>query len=112
MAARTGGMRLAPNGTRICPAAAALDVVGERWSLLVVRELGYGVHRFDQIVRFTGAPRDVLADRLRKLVAEGVIERRPYCERPKRFEYHLTERGERLRPVLDALSRWGSASAP
>src|SRR2546428_12624849 len=58
-----------------CSLAAALDVLGERWSLLAVREIGYGVHRFARIAGYTGASRDILADRLRKLEAAGVIER-------------------------------------
>ncbi|MFF1823525.1 winged helix-turn-helix transcriptional regulator [Kribbella sp. NPDC058245] len=92
---------------RACPVAASLEVLGERWTLLAIRELSYGVHRFDQIVRNTGASRDKLADRLRKLAAAGVIERRQYSERPPRFEYHLTAAGEELRPVLLGLALWG-----
>jgi DNA-binding HxlR family transcriptional regulator len=96
-----------PSGPRHCSMAAALGILGERWSLLVVRELGYGVHRFDQIVAFTGAPRDILATRLRRLEAEGIVERREYSQRPRRFEYHLTRAGRELLPVLIALSQWG-----
>ena len=73
-----------------------------------VRELDYGVHRFDRIARFTGASRDILADRLRKLEEAGVVERRQYSEHPPRFEYHLTAAGQELRPVLLALGEWGS----
>jgi DNA-binding HxlR family transcriptional regulator len=104
-------MAAAPPGRRACPVAASLQIVGERWSLLIVREIGYGVRRFDQIVSYTGAPRDILTDRLRKLEAAGVIERRQYSERPRRFEYYLTEAGRQLRPVLLALSEWGSVWA-
>ena len=93
---------------RACPMAAALQLLGERWTLLAVRELNYGVHRFDQIARFTGASRDILADRLRKLEEAGVVERRQYCEHPPRFEYHLTAAGTELRPVLLSLAEWGS----
>lgn len=92
---------------RACPAAAALSVVGEKWALLTIRELFYGNHRFDQIVRNTGAPRDRLAARLRALTAAGVVERRMYQERPQRFEYHLTAAGRDLRPVLLTLLQWG-----
>jgi DNA-binding HxlR family transcriptional regulator len=67
----------------------------------------YGVHRFEQIATYTGASRDILADRLRKLESEGIVERRQYSERPPRFEYHLTDAGEELRPILLALSQWG-----
>ena len=94
-----------PPAPRPCPIAAALGVVGERWSLLAIRELGYGVHTFDRIARFTGASRDILTDRLRKLETAGVVERRRYSEHPPRFEYHLT--GRALLPVLLSLGQWG-----
>lgn len=92
---------------RPCSAAAALELVGSRWALLTVRELLFGNHRFDQIARNTGAPRDRLALRLRALEAAGVVERRPYSERPIRFEYHLTQAGRDLAPVVGALRAWG-----
>lgn len=92
---------------RACSIAAALTFLGEKWSLLVVRELSLGVHRFDEIRRNTGAPRDILTDRLRRLEESGVLERRQYQERPARFGYHLTAAGKELRPILLALSQWG-----
>jgi DNA-binding HxlR family transcriptional regulator len=92
---------------RACSIAAALTILGEKWSLLVVRELALGVHRFDEIQRNTGAPRDILADRLRKLEREGVLDRRVYQERPVRHGYHLTAAGKELRPILLSLSQWG-----
>ena len=96
-----------PLGVRPCSLAAALDVLGEKWSLLALREIGYGVHRFARIAGYTGASRDILADRLRKLEDAGVIERRQYSEHPPRHEYHFTEAGRELFPVLLALSLWG-----
>src|SRR6185312_7853308 len=69
---------------RPCSMAAALEVVGERWSLVALREIGYGVHTFARIAAYTGASRDILADRLRKLEADGIIERRLYSEHPPR----------------------------
>lgn len=96
---------------RACSAAAALRVVGERWSMLVLRELFYGVRRFDAIARATGAPRNILTARLRHLESEGVIERRLYDERPPRYEYHLTAAGRDLLPVLLALMAWGDRHA-
>ena len=87
--------------------AAALQLVGEKWSLLAVREIAFGNHRFDAIARNTGAPRDRLAARLRALEAAGVIERRRYRDHPPRFEYHLTTSGRDLRQVLQALRAWG-----
>ena len=103
------GIRLAdlPMGVRPCSLAAALDILGERWSLLAVREIGYGVHRFARIAGYTGASRDILADRLRKLEAAGIIERRQYSEHPPRNEYHLTGAGRELLPITLALSEWG-----
>ncbi|GAA2171166.1 helix-turn-helix domain-containing protein [Agrococcus versicolor] len=95
---------------RPCPVAASLELVGERWALLVVRELWLGAHRFTQIVRGTGAPRDRIAARLRALEAAGVVERRPVGA-AGRHEYHLTAAGMDLAPVLEALLAWGRAHA-
>lgn len=92
---------------RICSIADALEVVGERWSLLVLRELGFGVHRFKDIQVNTGAPRETLALRLRKLEEAGVIERRRYSDHPPRDEYVLTAAGRDLSPVLAGLREWG-----
>ena len=92
---------------RPCSIAAALTVIGEKWSLLVVRELALGVHRFDEIQANTGAPRDILTTRLRRLEESGVLERRQYQERPVRFGYHLTPAGKELRPILLSLTAWG-----
>jgi DNA-binding HxlR family transcriptional regulator len=92
---------------RSCTIAASLAVIGEKWSLLVVRELSLGVHRFDAIARNTGAPRDILTSRLRRLEAEGVVEKRLYQEHPPRYEYRLTPAGNELRPILLALAEWG-----
>jgi DNA-binding HxlR family transcriptional regulator len=92
---------------RACSIADALEVVGERWSLLVLRELGFGVHRFRDIQINTGAPRETLALRLRKLEQAGVIERRRYCDHPPRDEYVLTGAGRELLPVLATLREWG-----
>jgi DNA-binding HxlR family transcriptional regulator len=92
---------------RTCSIARTLDLVGEKWALLAVREVFLGNHRFDEMVRRIGAPRDTLAARLRTLVAAGIIERRQYSEHPARFEYHLTNAGRELYPVILTLMRWG-----
>ena len=92
---------------RPCSIADTLGVIGEKYSLLVLREIFYGVRRFDAITRNTGAPRDVLAARLRHLVEAGVLEKVPYSERPPRFEYRPTAAGRELRPVLLMLMAWG-----
>jgi len=96
---------------RPCPVAAALDVVGERWALLVVREIALGARRFDEIVRGTGAPRDRVAARLRSLERAGVLTRDRYQDSPPRHEYRLTDSGHALLPVLDALLAWGKVHA-
>jgi DNA-binding HxlR family transcriptional regulator len=94
-------------GPRPSPITTALELVGERWSLLIIRELFYGVRRFDGIVRATGAPRNILTNRLRWLEDAGIVERELYSERPPRYEYLLTEAGSELLPVLLALQGWG-----
>jgi DNA-binding HxlR family transcriptional regulator len=101
------GMAELPLQVRPCSLAAALEIVGERWSLLVLREIGYGVHRFARIAGYTGVSRDILADRLRKLEAAGVVERRQYSEHPPRYEYHFTQSGRELFPAMLALAQWG-----
>ncbi|MFC6599922.1 winged helix-turn-helix transcriptional regulator [Kitasatospora paranensis] len=92
---------------RECSIARTLDVVGEKWSLLALREVFFGERRFEQIVANTGAPRDILTARLRKLTDAGVLDRVQYSERPPRFEYHLTQAGRDLQPVLLTLMHWG-----
>jgi DNA-binding HxlR family transcriptional regulator len=92
---------------RPCPIAASLEVVGERWALLVVREIVLGSTRFSDIVRGTGAPRDRIAARLKALEQAGIVERRSYQDHPPRHEYELTESGRALVLVLDALLVWG-----
>jgi DNA-binding HxlR family transcriptional regulator len=96
---------------RPCAIASSLSIVGDRWSLLAVREVMFGNHRFSEIARNTGAPRDRLAARLKDLVSAGVLERREYQHTPSRSDYHLTEAGRALAPVLGALRVWGDAWA-
>ncbi len=92
---------------RVCSITDALELVGDRYALLIVREVRYGHTRFTQLLNGTGAPRDVLARRLRELEDAGIVERRLYSERPPRHEYLLTEAGQELHPVLLALKEWG-----
>lgn len=92
---------------RPCSIASALELVGDRWSLLAVREILFGNRRFSDIARNTGAPRDRLAARLKALVDVGVLERRAYQDSPPRSDYHLTRAGRELAPVLHALLEWG-----
>jgi DNA-binding HxlR family transcriptional regulator len=92
---------------RSCSIARTLDIVGEKWALLAIREVFLGNRRFDEMVRRTGAPRDTLTARLKTLVAAGVLERRAYSEHPARFEYFLTQAGRDLYPVIATLMHWG-----
>src|SRR5437763_2725069 len=91
---------------RTCSIARTLDVIGEKWALLALREVFLGNRRFDEMVRRTGAPRDTLAARLRSLAGAGILERRQYSEHPARYEYRLTEAGRALYPVILPLMRW------
>lgn len=91
-----------------CAISQALGVVGQGWTLLVVRDLAGGLSRFDELQASLGVPRKTLADRLALLVVEGVVERRAYSDRPPRSSYHLTARGLGLLPVLIALQDWGT----
>ncbi|NUP48741.1 MAG: redoxin domain-containing protein [Catenulispora sp.] len=95
-------------GDSDCSIAQALDVVGDWWTLLVVRDVAGGFNRFSDLAGELGVSRKVLAERLALLVDRGVLERRQYSERPPRFEYHLTEAGRGLLPVLVALQNWGA----
>lgn len=90
-----------------CSVARTLDVVGDKWSLLVLRDAFYGIRRFEDFTRDLGIARNVLADRLNRLVEAGVLERRQYEQRPPRFEYRLTAAGRDLLPVLLTLMHWG-----
>lgn len=90
-----------------CSIAAALEVVGDRWTILILRDAFRGIHRFDELRRDLEIPRAVLADRLRRLVEAGVLVRRPYSEHPPRDEYRLTDMGRELSPILVALMQWG-----
>lgn len=94
-------------GDADCAIAQALDVVGDWWTLLIVRDTARGVHRFDALQAETGMSRKVLAERLRLLVDADVLTRAPYQDRPVRYEYRLTRRGRALLPVLIALQDWG-----
>jgi len=100
-------MTTATTEPRACSVARTLELVGEKWALLAVREVFLGDRRFDEMVRRTGAPRDTLAARLKTLVASGILERRQYSEHPARYEYRLTEAGRELYPVIAALMHWG-----
>ena len=93
-------------GDMACSIARTLDVMGEPWTPLVIRDVFVGMHRFEQIQKDLGISRKVLTERLNHLVERGVLERRPYDNRP-RYEYHLTDRGTELFDVLMMMVGWG-----
>lgn len=94
-------------GAMACSIARTLDVVGERWALLIIRDTLYGVRRFEDFQRDLGIARNVLTNRLNELVEAGVLERRLYEEHPPRSEYVLTAKGRELLPVILAMMWWG-----
>ena len=94
-------------GNMACPAAQALAVVGDRWTMLILRELFLGAHRFEEFQAQTGMSSHLLSVRLKRLLRDGLLERRRYNERPPRYEYVLTEKGRDLYPVMLGLKAWG-----
>jgi DNA-binding HxlR family transcriptional regulator len=92
---------------QVCSVARSLEVLGERWTLLVIRDVFYGKRRFDEIAADLGVARNVLATRLGRLVEEGILEKRAYQEHPPRYEYFLTEKGIDLWPVMVTMMHWG-----
>jgi DNA-binding HxlR family transcriptional regulator len=93
---------------QVCSLAGALEVIGERWSLLIVRDVLLGLRRFDEIQSDLGIARNVLNARLTRLLDQGVLERRLYQEHPPRYEYRLTDKGLDLWPAIVALMQWGN----
>ncbi len=93
---------------QICPIARTLDVVGDRWTLLIVRDLFFGNARFGELLEVNeGLPPRLLSDRLKRLEERGLVTRTVYRQHPLRAEYHLTEKGRSLAPVLEAIVAWG-----
>jgi len=93
--------------TQYCPVASTLEVIGERWTLLIIRDVFLGIRRFEELQRDLGVARNVLQIRLERLVEEGILDKHRYQERPTRYEYRLTEKGLDLWPVLVAMVQWG-----
>lgn len=91
----------------LCPVARSAGLVGDRWSILIVRELLLGQSRFQDLQALTGATSQMLAARLKRLEADGLVERHAYSQRPLRHEYQLTTKGRELMPVIMALRTWG-----
>src|SRR3954471_16344457 len=90
-----------------CSVGRAMDILGERWTMLIMREAFYGVRRFSDMQRNLGIARNILSTRLQNLVRAGILERRLYQEEPERFEYRLTQAGRDLYPAVIAIMKWG-----
>jgi DNA-binding HxlR family transcriptional regulator len=97
--------------TQYCSMAATLEVIGERWTILIVRDIFLGVRRFDDLQRSLGVARNILATRLERLVEHGIVRKRAYQQHPVRYEYRLTTKGADLWPVLMSLLQWGDRYA-
>jgi DNA-binding HxlR family transcriptional regulator len=96
-----------------CPIAIALDILGDKWTLIVLRDLFMGKRQYGAFLESPeGIPTNILAERLKRLVAEGLVERQPYQSRPVRYEYNMTDKGKRLLPVLQELCRWSNRFYP
>ena len=95
-----------------CPVARTLSVVGDRWTLLILRDCFLGHSRFEEFAASTGATRHIVSARLKRLVEMGLLERKTYSERPKRYEYILTEKGRELAPALLTFKEWGKKHLP
>ena len=92
-----------------CPIAASVSVLGDRWTLLVLRDLLVGLRRFDELMKSLGIATNILTDRLRRLEDNGLVERKAYQPHPQRFEYLPTQKGRDLTTVVMALAEWGNA---
>ncbi len=107
-AEKRGGLRRSA-----CPVANALDIVGDKWSLLIIRDMRYGKRTYGELAESPeGIPTNILADRLRRLEEAGIIERAAYQDRPVRYAYTLSARGQDLGELLGALVRWGKKHIP
>ncbi len=94
-----------------CSVAQCLEVVGEWWSMLILRDVFFGVSRFDAFQDRLGISRNVLNQRLNKLVESGILTKKPYSQHPPRYDYRLTEKGRDLWPVLESMRQWGDRHA-
>jgi DNA-binding HxlR family transcriptional regulator len=96
-----------------CPVANALDVIGDKWSLLIVRDLVLGKIRYGEFAQSPeGIPSNILASRLKRLEAEGIIEKQAYTDKPLRYQYALTEKGRDLVPILETMVAWALKHVP
>ena len=105
---------LPPGARSLCPIANTLDLLGDKWTLLVVRDLlFFDKHRFGDFAGSPeGIPTNILAERLRRLEEAGIVVKVPYSAHPQRFEYHLTAKGADLHPILFAMVQWAGRHVP
>lgn len=96
-----------------CPITCSLDLLGDKWTLLIIRDLFLGKKRYQEfLVSPEKIATNILADRLKKIEANGLVIQKIYQQNPTRYEYELTQKGEELRPVLEALIKWGRTYYP
>jgi DNA-binding HxlR family transcriptional regulator len=95
-----------------CPVARAMSVIGDRWTLLIVRDCFLGKSRFEEFQASLGVTRHLLSDRLKRLVEQGVLEKNPYSLKPPRYDYRLTAKGRDFSPALVGLKNWGKTHMP
>jgi len=96
-----------------CPVSCILEIIGDKWTLLVVRDLLFGRHTFKELQASPeNIPTNILADRLKKLESSGLIRRELYQEKPKRYAYHLTEKGSDLQPIMHSMMLWSNKYVP
>lgn len=100
---------MTPSRRSPCPIACTLDLIGDRWTLLVIRDMMFlGKHRFEEFLESPeGISTNILASRLKALEAMGLVEKQPYSNHPRRMNYQLTEKGKSLQPVLKGITAWG-----
>lgn len=93
----------------VCPVATTVDLIGNKWKVLIIRELLKGTYRFNELHKsIEGISQKVLTENLRKLEADGIIDRTVYAEVPPKVEYSLSELGDTLRPIIEAMREWGT----
>ncbi len=106
-------MPRAYRGQDVCPVARTMDVIGQRWTVLILRDLSRGMRRYSELLEsLEGIPSNLLSERLKQLDADGIVTRALYSEHPPRAEYELTEKGKALGPVIKAMYRWGTEWQP
>ncbi len=110
---RTAGTKDAAFKRSPCPVAATLDILGDKWTLLVIRDLFFGKRTYGEFLQSPEhIPSNILAERLKRLENTGLIDKQPYQERPVRYEYRLTEKGRDLAPVLKTIAGWANKHIP